>query len=525
MATSKWFDLRNADAMLERCKNDVDGVFLKLTVKEPASFLERAADIVCAGWEASPDEPNVFINSTRMNTMSEIRASLYAFFDADQVQLNDISKLPGNIYVGKFERGQPAQPETIMANVLGLSVDLQEQILKRVSAAAAMAGLSVKNRLPFDGKLFKVWDEAFERYPEGATAMIVEALNEYSFGNYELFEKLEEAIMNKPMEKAVWGLEYDLEQRVVARNEEISKSVFFRSTSFTKNQSPNMIYDKEALKKAHFAYLQNELRDIPLTILDGHIVPERKLGEKIPDKVGTISIRYEPGLPTELKWQAAKRIEAAVSAFQEVFNPYNERSVFGSNSLSIMVTKNGLPEVAAGLYKARSSTEFSVGQIMYNPYNAGALVHELAHAMDFGHRAILADDDPMSTPNKLQTLVVETGAQRSAQVQIDRAIENGARFSQNRLDYLLDPSEVFARTVQAVMVEYYHAKGDIELSKIGGGLRPSTDFAMSDPKLLNSFTAAVKVFNQEFSFERNFKAVEKMMVDEPQYSNSSPSFS
>ncbi|MCV9909589.1 hypothetical protein OIV19_18470 [Brucella sp. HL-2] len=511
MATSKWFDLRNVGAILERIKNDESGVFLKLTVKEPADYLEKASDIVSAGWQASADEPNVFINNNRMDAMSDIKASLCAFFDKDAIALNDLSKLPGNIYVGGYERGKSASPETILSNILGLDDASQEKILKRVVAAAALAGLNNQVKVPFDGQLLKVWDAVYDRYPEHATGMIVLAVQEYTEGNIEKFELLENAIMQDSIVGAYYKIPYELEAKIHKISAEIDNSIYVKGARLP--QKDGMLSYKEAAKKCHLGFLHQNLSGAPVTFLDAHIVRKRASGEKLPDKVGNINIRYEASLPTELKWQSSQRIIAAVQAFESVFGNGTD-SVFGPHSLTIMVTKNGMPDNALGLYKARASTDISVSQVIYSPYSAYALVHELAHAMDFGNRNIGLDaSDPGSTESKFKRVIIDTHAAHQVRGFVESAIKEGADMSQQHADYLQNPSEIFARSVHAVMIDHYLAKGDSELQALGGANREFSDFAIQDRVHLKKFKDAVIDWNNEFAASYKMDQSQKLERD------------
>lgn len=504
MASSKWFDLRASNATLERLKSDADGVFLKLTVKNPGDFEAKADAIVAAGWIAVPSEPNAFLNRERMVAMSEIKKSLLAFFDDEKIALTDISKLPGNIYVGGFERGKPVEPETLRPNILGLNEHTQSEILKRVASAAALAGLGAKASFPFDGQLIAQWKECYERVGPGATGAVLASVNEFKRGNPD-----NAAIIAKVLVSSQDAA--DFRERQLSISNSIS-SVITHQTKQVNDLFPAIekliSSGKDGLKKAHSTVLMNSLAlNIPVTMLDAKLVANKERGETLPDKISNVSVRYETGLPTELKWQSAKRIEAAFKAVEKHFGSPTGH-IFGPQAMSIMITRKGVAEGIAGHMKSRSVENTVIGQIGYSPYSSGALIHEIGHAVDFGH--MKDRSDPTYRELKYKKILEETGVRDAAITLVHAAVDAGLTLRDNYIEYLLSPEEIFARTFEAAMVQICVDQGDTELESIGGGLLEHMDFVSDDPTILQNFVNAVKKWNMEFALEHaNDKRAER----------------
>lgn len=506
MASSKWFDLRTNNATLERLKSDADGVFLKLTVKSPAEFEEKADAIVAAGWVASTSDPNAFINRERMVAMSEIKKSLLAFFSDEQIALTDISKLPGNIYVGGFERGKPVEPETLRPNIIGLNEHTQSEILKRVASAAALAGVGAKLSVPFGGQLLERWEDYIMRMGSETTGAIIVAIKEFQRGNSE-----NAAIIEKILAEAHFKEDYRDLQRSIPKS--LSSAIATENKNVRNIASaiarllPGPDNDFGNLMKAHATILMNSLKNIPVTFLDRKFFENKTSAHALPEKIGTVSLRYETGLPTELKWQSARRIEAALEAVKAVFGAPTGH-IFGPIPTSVMITRTGLNEEYNGLHRLQTWNDISVGQICYSPYSGHSLIHEIGHAVDYGHMKDLLNNSYRE--QKYKKIIYETGVGDAAASLVGAAEAAGLKLSEQYKNYLLLPEEIFARTFKAVMVQSCFDQGDNRLAAIGGGLLETMDFVSDDPALLHNFVNAVKKWNLEYSMDHaNDKRAER----------------
>lgn len=100
--------------------------------------------------------------------------------------------------------------------------------------------------------------------------------------------------------------------------------------------------------------------------------------------------------------------------------------------------------------------EYSVG-LSVSVQNAGAFVHELAHAMDYGNS--FSDEERLN-------ILERCGAMTHIMTQIGAAPEDFP--DPKHIEYLSRPKEIWARTFVAAMVNRVRADGDRDCLSLGG---------------------------------------------------------
>lgn len=556
----RWFDLRHWGASLERFKGE-NGVYLKLNLSDTKGLDEQAVAeaIVAAGWEADPKLPMSFINRSRIGSFREIKVAILPFFKDADINLENISKLNVNVYTGAFVRGDLASPERIEANLI-FDGHRRDIIMSRVKAAAALAGIAPTQRLPFNGLMTRSMNSKFKLFnePRDAAYLFSRVCSDFAKGKIADSLKLEKAIESaceKTGSKSVSN-SIDL-QNVIAELGDVSGTELADLMDDYKHKRETVLDFTYSLAKVAISLINPELLDpkrptealgkarrklnsqlaydmfmqlgtgvpTPCTIFDQDILSkedfERKKLSAPPIIIAGFPVRYEPSLSTELKWQSHERISGAISTCSEIFSN-DGQPLFGNQQTLFQVSRNGLQEGVGGKFRSLQAKSLKQGQVMYSPYSPYALIHEIGHAVDYGHSYLpgrhAAEQKEFDT-KKIKRLLQDTGILDAVNKIADPTNFGSAidLFSRglDYLRYLTNPREIFARAFEEAVVNRVEASGDTELQSLGGGFIRRANYMIKDPDVLEHFIAEVRSFNREFMRENKLaeQSVKEVLQD------------
>lgn len=486
----KWFDLRDFDAKIERFKSAQDGVHLRLKVKDVNQFKQHAANIIRAGWTASLDDDTVFINKQKINTMSEIKRALNAFWpDVLKFPLEDLNKLPVTVHTGVYVRENVSDNNSITQNVdLGLLPDdVQKSIMNRIFVAASKISANKYVTRPFDGKILKVYNDAFNRYGTEGVLALGYALRSFVDGDLGSYEKYSSSLINGL--KSGSDLPPDTVKTFTTVAEKMNK------------YASNICITENELKKyraTNFLALCKKY-SIPCTWLDYETVKEEVNNDSIPKNICGIPISYDAGLSNELRWQSAKRIEKALSWIQKNFNLLTDNEIIERKRLSIKVLHNFSGsennDDIGGMVQINNSAIL----LEFSPFSLRELIHEIGHVVD---RLYFSQE---SREDKYNRILKDTGVldavEKDFEYRIRRSPEFLKEYSSEQIKYLKDPAEIFARTFENAVVLQAKRNGDVYLSEFGGGFLEVLNFTAEQPQILEAFIDKVKTWNNEYSAE------------------------
>lgn len=486
-----WFDLKSEGAKLDRPQDANGNFFVRLSFNEPVDpeVIVRASRY---GWQASDgDKAGLeFRNYGSFDRLSQLLRMVSVFvpeetvrkLKVDSERLTQGEEIKG--FTAPIVRADlvPDRAEVERNLTLMASNEKRERIIARVGAAQKVMGVSAHagNAL-FNNDGAMLWKRLCEQFGgKDATRAMLGVLR-VGLRQGELFSGVQKSLMDAaetghglPMDVAVSerAVNNMLMQRTLMGDAgaEIDDERFLRQIFLSAGRVNYRVWDA--------ARLNNYNRD----------------GE--PDLAG-VKFIGDSGLPKSWKRDVQWRISDTLSGISAALG-VPARDLFNGKAPIIhlgMLAGNGTGPKG---YHATQTSKIggvvtNVRAIKISPFECGALVHEIGHAVEQRARSVSESHaDAM-----MDAMIVKTGVHSEVGQSVGRAREAGL-ITDEHADYLMKPTELVARSFEAALTNHAISQGDEFCARYGGVLSLSgAMYFQPSPETAQKFLMAMtEVMNE-----------------------------
>lgn len=220
--------------------------------------------------------------------------------------------------------------------------------------------------------------------------------------------------------------------------------------------------------KGSFPFMVRHDRSIPSRVVADHLVSSRRAVEFVADQLG---------LPPDGLMPDQRSVPWRFASGRVTFDG-------GANAAVHVAVAQGMDGAPANVQVDEVTGELDRGVIAATSSVArpGAFVHELGHTIDFGNQ--VTDEERMG-------VLQRTGIYAIAMDRIARTHPEGGP----EAAYLGDPAEIWARSMEAMVINASQRAGDARLERAGGAMsiRPHVDHApLGDHAMTRRFAELVR---------------------------------
>lgn len=504
-ATAKWFDLADLDSKLERKDGEGFGHY-RLELEVPAERLlplidedgesTLGRDLLDMGWMAEPVGEDRFrlTNHAPMNRKSEIVAALRPFFseaeiDASHVSVHDLRQ--GEVVEGLQARQMITEAE-LQQDIAGVEPDDAERIAASVRRAQELIEKRMQKQttVVFEGhgrELFDQMTAAVERVKgwseaEAAFAVqqqLVEAIRTPNSVHAVKLTDYARALVTADSEREIErGENYALGK--MASNAEdwedlreaIRSNEWFQAVvgQFDPEVHGDLVSVKDVFRDAEISFTPEVMDRVDLPIVGDEAFA--RLKERLPFLV----IR-DSSVPTRNLVQNMAAVDKALDVVAaELELPRhtiipNQRTVpvrFSYDAVSVADQAIGYVQRGGADEPTPVDAEEREALTMNLSVTKGrSFTHEFGHLVDLGNGL---------SKEERHAILSKSGVLADTQAAVDRLYPQGGPMA----EYLLDESEIFARTFDAHIVNVVRERGDHSLEAIGG-LHTTSGFDVAAP--------------------------------------------